>query len=324
MPKAVLVTHPGGPEVFEFKELAVAKLKPGEVLIRHTAIGLNFLDIYHRTGLYPLPAFPAVIGVEACGVVEEISKGVNGLKLGDRVAYCTAPPGAYCEYRPVNQDYLVKVPKSMTDEQAAACMVKGLTAYYLLHKTCKVKRGDFILVHAAAGGVGQLLCQWGKHLGAKVIGTVGSEEKIKAVTKIGCANVVNYRQENFAKKIMEITNGKGVKIAYDSVGKDTIIGSLESLADFGMLVSFGQSSGKIPDFDISLLAKKSLFMTRPSLFTYMKSREQLEEGAEALFSSIAKGITKINIARTYQLKEAATAHRDLESRKIIGSAVLLP
>ncbi len=324
MQKAVLVTRPGGPEVFEVKDLPIIKPKLGEVLIRHTAIGLNFLDIYHRTGLYPLPAFPAIIGVEACGVVEEIGKSVTVLKPGDRVAYCTTPPGAYCQWRAVNQDYLVKVPKGISDQHAAACMVKGLTAYYLLHKTCKVKRGDFILVHAAAGGVGQLVCQWGKHLGAKVIGTVGSEEKAKAAMQAGCQHVVNYRQENFAKKIMEITGGKGVKTAYDSVGKDTIIGSLESLADFGMLVSFGQSSGKIPDFDISLLARKSLFMTRPSIFTYMKSWAQLEEGAEALFSAITKRILKISVAKTYPLKDVATAHRDLEGRKIIGSAVLIP
>ncbi len=323
MPKSVIIEKPGGPEVFKVVEKEIPKPGKGEVLVAHTAIGINFIDIYHRSGLYPLPSYPTVIGVEAVGKIEAIGEGVPvNFREGERVAYCTAPPGTYCEKRIVPAEVLVKIPDIITDSQAAAIMVKGLTAYYLLHRTFKVDKTTTMLVHAAAGGVGQVLCQWAKHLGAKVIGTVSTKEKIEIAKSMGCDHVINYKQEEFATKVKEITGGQGVNVVYDSVGKDTFEGSLESLAPLGMLVSYGQASGKIPLIDPSIFQKKSLFFTRPSLFTYVGTPEQLQIAANELFRQIKSNVIKVQVSHEYALKDAAKAHKDLEARKTTGASIL--
>lgn len=325
MPKAVVLNKPGSPENLKYQDVDVGVPSEGEVLVKHTAIGLNYVDTYHRSGLYPLPSYPAIVGVEACGKIEDVGKDVKELRVGDRVAYCTAPPGAYSERRIINEKYLVRVPDIISDNQAAAVMVKGLTAYYLLHRTFRVDKSHTILVHAAAGGVGQIMVQWAKFLGAKVIGTVGSDEKAKIAEGLGCHHVINYKTEKFVKKVMEITEGMGVNVVYDAVGKDTFLDSIESLAPLGMMVSYGQASGPVPQIDLlSLLGKKSLFFTRPSLFTYMAEREQLQIGANELFKQIKSNVIKINVSRVYPLEQASDAHRDIESRKTSGSVVMVP
>jgi NADPH2:quinone reductase len=323
MPKAIRIHKTGGPEVLELDDVAVGDPGEGQARVRQTAIGVNFLDIYHRSGLYPLP-LPSGIGSEGAGVVEAVDKGVTNVRVGDRVAYA-GPPGAYAELRLIQADRLVKLPDGISDHVAAAMMLKGMTAQYLIRRTYRVQPGDKVLFHAAAGGVGLIACQWLKSLGATVIGTVGSEEKAKIAKAHGCDHPIIYTKEDFAKRLREITNGKGVPVVYDSVGKSTFQGSLDCLKPFGLLVSFGNASGPVPPFELSVLAQKgSLYVTRPTLFTYTAARSDLEATARDLFEVVLSGKVKIEIYRTYPLREAQQAHRDLESRKTMGSLLLIP
>jgi NADPH2:quinone reductase len=311
----------GGPEVMQWGTVEVGKPGAGQVRLRHTAVGLNFIDTYHRGGLYPLPC-PATPGMEASGVVEEVGAGVTDFKAGDRVAYAGGPVGAYTEARIMPADRLVKVPAGVTDQQAASMMLKGLTAQYLIRRIHRVKSGDTILVHAAAGGVGLILCQWAKHLGATVIGTVGSDEKAKLAQANGCAHPIVYTREDFVARVAELTGGKKVPVVYDSVGKDTFLKSLDCLSMFGMMVLFGASSGAVAPFDLGLLAAKgSLFITRPTLNSYTAKREDLVAMSEDLFGVVASGAVKIHVNQTYALKDAVQAHKDLEARKTTGSTV---
>jgi NADPH2:quinone reductase len=324
MSKAIRIHQPGGAEVLRWEQVEVGKPGPDEVRLRHTAVGLNYIDVYHRSGVYPLANFPVVIGREAAGVVEETGPGVTTLKPGDHVAYVD-PMGAYAEARLHPADRLVKLPDGISDQTAAAMMLKGLTAQYLLRRTYRVQRGETILAHAAAGGVGLILCQWAKHLGATVIGTVGSDEKAALAQQNGCDHTIVYTRENFVERVKEITGGKGAAVVYDSVGKDTFLGSLNCLRPLGMLVSYGQASGMIPPFDLGLLMKKgSLYLTRPTLVNYVATREDLEQNSAELFDVVLKGAVRIGVQQTYALKDAAAAHRDLEARKTTGSTVLLP
>jgi NADPH:quinone reductase len=321
---AIVVDHVGGPEVLRWKELELPELAKGDVRLRHTAIGLNFVDTYFRTGLYPTP-LPAVLGSEAAGVIEELGEGVSGFAKGDHVVYATGPLGAYAEQRVVSAAHLVKVPAGIEDATAAASLLKGMTAEYLARRTYPIQAGDTILVHAAAGGVGLLLTQWAKHLGATVIGTVGTEAKAKLARDHGCDHVVFYRTEDVAERVRAITGGARVPVVYDSVGKDTFAASLASLRRRGLLVTFGQSSGPIPPFDPRALAQKgSLYLTRPTLADYVATREELEATAAALFDVIARGAVRVQVAQTYPLRDAEGAHRDLEARKTTGSTLLLP
>jgi NADPH2:quinone reductase len=323
MAHAVRIHETGGPEKLKWEEVPVPDPGPGEVRVRNSAIGLNFIDTYQRSGLYPM-ALPFTLGSEGAGVVEAVGPRVKTLKAGDRVAY-SGPLGAYAEVllRPV--DRLVKIPAGITDTTAAAMMLKGLTAQYLLRRTYRVRAGDTILVHAAAGGVGLILCQWAKALGARVIGTVGSAEKVPLAKKAGCRDVIDTGTENFVERVKAITRGKGVPVVYDGVGKDTFMGSLDCLSPLGMMVSFGNASGAVPPFNIGLLAQKgSLFLTRPTLNTYAATAEDLQKAARELFRVVASGKVRISINQTYPLREAAQAHQDLEARKTTGSTVLLP
>ncbi len=323
MAKAFRFHRTGGPDVMQWEDVVVGAPGPGEVKLKTTAVGLNYLDTYHRTGLYPMP-LPSPIGMEGAGEVIAVGEGVSGLKPGDRVAY-GAILGAYAEERLAPADKLVKLPDGVSDKVAAAIMLKGMTAEYLLNRTFKVKPGDTILFHAAAGGVGLIACQWAKHLGATVIGTVGSDEKATLAKAHGCDHVINYSRENFVERVKEITGGKGVPVVYDSVGKSTWPGSLDCLQPLGMMVSFGNASGPVPPVEGQMLsAKGSLFFTRPTLMTYIGRRDWLEASAAALFDVVAKGIVKIEINQTYALKDAVQAHIDLEARKTTGSTVLLP
>lgn len=322
MPHAIRFEKTGGPEVLAWQEVSLGRPGQGEVRIRHTAIGLNYIDTYQRSGLYPLP-LPSGLGSEAAGVIEEIGPGVAGLKAGDRVAYAGGPLGAYAEERVMPADRLVPVPSGISDQQAAAMMLKGMTAWYLCRRTHAVTAGETILVHAAAGGVGLILCQWAKHLGATVIGTVGSEEKAALVKKNGCDHPILYRSEDFVAKVKELTQGKMLPVVYDSVGKDTFFKSLDCLRPLGLLASFGQSSGAIGPVDIGILAQKgSLFLTRPVLNHYTASREDLLTAAGDLFAVVSSGAVKIAVNQTYPLREAAQAHRDLQARKTTGQTVL--
>jgi NADPH2:quinone reductase len=325
MSKAIRVHAHGGPEVLTYDDAPAGKPGAGQVLIRHTAIGLNFLDTYYRSGLYPAPAgLPLIPGGEAAGVVLETGDGVEGLKKGDRIAYST-PFGAYCEERVIPAEKLVKIPDGVSDEQAAAMMLKGMTAEYLLRRTFPVKAGDTVLYHAAAGGVGLIFGQWAKHLGATVIGTAGSAEKIALAKANGFDHVINYRDDDFVANVKEITGGKLCDVVYDSVGKDTFPGSLDCLRPRGMFVSFGQSSGPIPPFNMALLSQKgSLYATRPTLFTYIAKREDLEASAAALFDVVSSGVVDIKINQRYALKDAAKAHADLEGRRTTGTSILIP
>lgn len=325
MSKAVRIHANGGPEVLVYEEADPGRPGPGQALVRHTAIGLNFIDVYYRSGLYPPPGgFPMIPGGEAAGVVEETGEGVHDLKPGDRVAYAVGT-GAYAEQRVIAADQLVKIPDGITDEQAAAMMLKGMTAEYLLLRTFKVKPGDTILFHAAAGGVGLIVGQWAKHLGATVIGTAGSPDKIELAKANGFDHVINYRTQDFVAEVARITGGRKCDVVYDSVGKDTFPGSLDCLRPMGMFVSFGQSSGPIPPFNLSLLAQKgSLFATRPTLFVYNAKREDLEASAAALFDVVGKGVVKVKINQRYALKDVAKAHADLEGRRTTGTTVLVP
>ncbi|MGD9784890.1 MAG: quinone oxidoreductase [Hyphomicrobiaceae bacterium] len=324
MVHAIRIHEYGGPEALRWEEVAVAAPGAGEVRLRHTAIGLNYIDTYHRTGLYPVGKLPAVIGMEGAGVVTAVGEGVSGLAPGDRVAYAN-PIGAYAEERVIPADRVVSIPNGVEDKTAAAMMLQGMTAEYLLQRTYKVVPGTVILFHAAAGGVGLIACQWARHLGATVIGTVGSEEKARLATDAGCQHVINYRTENFVERVREITSGKGCDVVYDGIGRDTYPGSLDCLKPFGLWVSFGNASGKIDNFDLGLLAAKgSLYATRPTLFTYTAKRADLADSAAKLFDVVARGIVRIGVNQTYPLKNAADAHRDLEGRRTTGSTVLVP
>jgi NADPH2:quinone reductase len=322
MPKAIRIHETGGPEVLRWEEVEVARPGPGEALIRQTAIGLNFIDTYHRTGLYPLP-LPAVLGMEGAGMVEEVGAGVSEVKPGDRVAYAGVL-GGYIERRLIAADRLVPLPDSVSDIQAAAMMLKGMTAEYLLLRTHRVQRGETILVHAAAGGVGLIMCQWAKHLGATVIGTVGSDQKAELARANGCDHPIVYTRENFTERVRALTGGAGVPVVYDSVGKDTFLGSLDCLRPLGLMVSYGNASGAVPPFNIGLLAQKgSLFLTRPVLMAYTAKREDLLSCARALFEVVASGVVKIKLERTWPLEDAASAHRELEGRRTTGSTVFI-
>lgn len=325
MIKAMRVHQTGGPEVMTWEDVDSPTAKAGEAVIRHTAIGLNFIDVYYRTGLYPPPGgLPLTPGSEGAGVVIALGEGVSGLKIGDRVAYA-GPVGAYAEERAIAADRLVKIPDGVSDEQAAAMMLKGMTAAFLLLRTFKVKAGDVILFHAAAGGVGSIFGQWAKHLGATVIGTVGSAEKAAEAKAQGFDHVINYREQNFVDEVRRITGGEMCDVVYDSVGLDTYMGSLDCLKPMGMFVAFGQSSGAIPPFNLGILAQKgSLFATRPTLFVYIAKRPDLEAISGALFDVVAKGIVDIKINQTYKLADAAKAHADLEARRTTGATVLIP
>lgn len=324
MAKIVRFHKTGGPEVLQMDDVPVGDPGAGQARIRHTAIGVNFIDTYQRSGLYPMP-LPCGAGNEGAGVVEAVGPGVTSLKAGDRVAYTGAPPGSYCDVRLYAADRLVKVPEGISDQQAASIMLKGMTAWYLIHRTYAVKPGDMVLFHAAAGGVGSIAVQWLKTLGAQVIGTVGSDEKAALVKKLGCDHVIVYSRENFTERVKEITGGKGLPVVYDSVGKSTWEGSLDCLRPRGMMVSFGNASGAVPPFNIGVLAQKgSLYVTRPSLFAYIATREDLEAAANSLFDVVRTGKVKISITGRYKLADAAQAHRDLEARKTTGSIILEP
>ena len=324
MAYAIRIYENGGPDVLRREEIEVGEPEPGQVRLRQTACGLNFIDVYMRTGLYPVPELPATLGMEAAGVVEVVGDNVKDLAPGDRVAYAMTL-GSYAETRLIEADKLIKLPDTIADQTAAAMMLKGLTAHYLLFRTYPVKAGDAILVYAAAGGVGLLLCQWAKHLGATVLGCVGSKEKADLAIAHGCDHPIFYREENIAQRVRELTNGEGVAAVYDSVGQATFEASLDSLRPFGVLATFGNTSGKVKPFDPNILAPKgSLYVTRPTLATHTATRELLSEGAERLIDVVSKGIVKININQIYPLTETAQAHRDLEARKTTGCTVLLP
>jgi NADPH2:quinone reductase len=321
MPKAIRFHAPGGPEVLKWEGVEVGKPGKGEARVRHHAVGLNYIDTYHRSGLYKLP-LPSGLGSEAAGVVDEVGEGVADIKAGDRVAYAGGPPGAYAEVRVMPADRLVKLPESISFEQAAAMMLQGMTVQYLLRRTYKVSKGETILFHAAAGGVGLIACQWAKHLGATVIGTVGTDEKAKLAKDHGCAHPIVYTREDFVARVNDITKGEKLPVVYDSIGKDTWPKSLDCLRPFGLLVSFGQSSGAIGPVDLSILAAKgSLYVTRPSLVAYTAKRTDLLATAKELFDVVTSGAVKIQVNQKYALEDAAQAHRDLEARKTTGSTI---
>ena len=324
MPHAIRIHRTGGPEVLQWEAVDVPSPAAGEVRIRHSAVGLNFIDTYHRTGLYPLP-LPAGIGLEGAGTVEALGEGVSDLQVGDRVAYAGGPVGAYAEVRNIPAHRLLKLPDAIGFETAAAMMLQGLTAAYLLRKTYCVQPGDAVLIHAAAGGVGLIACQWAKALGATVIGTVGSAAKAELAKAHGCDHVINYSTENFTQRVREITGGEGVAVVYDGVGKDTFMGSLDSLRPMGMMVTYGNASGPVPPLDLLLLSQKgSLFVTRPTLMNYTARREDLVALGEELFAMVVAGKVKIEVHQRYALRDAAQAHIDLEARKTTGSTILIP
>jgi NADPH2:quinone reductase len=324
MPHAIRFHRIGGPEVLQWEEVDLAPPGPGEARVRHHAVGLNYIDTYHRSGLYPVQ-LPSGLGLEGAGVVEAVGEGVAEVAPGDRVAYAGGAPGAYSEARNMPADRLVKLPDALSFEQGAAMMLQGLTAQYLLRRTYRVQPGDTILIHAAAGGVGLIACQWAKALGATVIGTVGSDDKAALARAHGCDHPIVYTRQNFVDEVKKLTNGAGVPVVYDSVGKDTFMDSLACLRPLGMLVLFGNASGPVASFDTGLLARMgSLFLTRPTLFTYAARREDLLAMAAELFDVVGQGKVKIEINQRYALRDAAQAHRDLEARRTTGSTVLLP
>jgi NADPH2:quinone reductase len=323
MAKAMRFHKQGGPEVMQYDDVQVGDPGPGQVRIRHTAIGVNFVDVYQRSGLYPMQV-PMVAGNEAAGVVDAVGQGVTELKAGDRVAY-TGLPGSYCDLRIVPADRMVKLPQGISDEQAASMMLKGLTVHYLIHTTYPVKKGETVLWHAAAGGVGLIACQWLKALGVTVIGTAGSDEKCSLAKAHGAEHVINYSRENFVERVKSITGGKGLPVVYDAVGKTTWEGSLDCLRPRGLMVSFGNASGAVPPVNIGIFqAKGSLYLTRPTLATHIASRADLVERASSLFDIVKSGKVKIETTQRYKLADAAQAHRDLEGRKTTGSIVLQP
>ncbi|TRZ98810.1 MAG: quinone oxidoreductase [Rhodocyclaceae bacterium] len=324
MTHAIRFHAPGGPEVLRWEEVGVVDTAPNEARVRHHAVGLNYIDIYHRTGAYPLP-LPSGIGLEGAGVVEVVGSAVTDLKAGDRVAYAGGPVGAYAEVRNIPADRLVKLPDAIDFKTGAAMMLQGMTAQYLLRRTCPVQAGDTILIHAAAGGVGLIVCQWARALGVTVIGTVGSDEKAALAKAHGCDHTIVYTRENFGERVKEITSGRGVRVVYDSIGKDTFTGSLDCLRPMGMMVLFGAASGPPPLFDTGELGKRgSLFLTRPSLFAYTAARSDLVAISTDLFGMVTSGKVKIEVNQTYGLKDAAQAQIDLVARKTTGSTVLLP
>ena len=322
--KAIEISKNGGPEVLEIKDIKLSKPGEDEVTIEHRAIGLNYIDTYHRSGLYPLK-LPSGIGAEGAGIIKEIGSNVKEFKVGDKVSYAGMPLGAYSTHRNYPTKNIVKVPDSIDLEVAATLMTKGLTTFYLLHKTYPVKSGQTILFHAAAGGVGQIFGQWAKSLGCKVIGTVGSDEKIIKAKSYGYDEIINYNKEDFSKKVLEITDKKGVPVVYDGVGKNTFEGSLNCLEIRGMMVSFGNASGPLSDVNVpKLLQPKGLYLVRPSMQHYLGTKEQIEEGAKLLFEKIESGKIKIEIFKKYSLDNVVQAHKDLESRKILGPAIIVP
>ena len=324
MTHAIRLHQTGAPELMQWESIALPPPAAGEVRLRHHAIGLNYIDTYHRSGLYPLP-LPSGLGPEAAGVVEAVGEGVSEVAVGDRVAYATAPLGAYAEARNVPADVLVPLPAVVSFEQGAAVMMQGLTAQYLLRRTYRVQAGDTILVHAAAGGVGTIMCQWAKALGATVIGTVGSEHKAELARANGCDHPIVYTRENFARRVRELTDGEGVPVVFDSIGKDTFMDSLACLRPLGLMVSFGNASGAVPLVDIGVLARMgSLFLTRPTLFTYAARRSDLLAMASELFDLVVAGTLRVEINQRYALKDVAQAHRDLEGRRTSASSILLP
>lgn len=324
MPHLIRFERTGGPEVLQWVEADVPPPAAGEVQVRHRAVGLNYIDTYHRSGLYPLP-LPSGLGQEAAGVVEAVGEGVIEFQPGDRVAYAGGPLGAYSELRNIDAQQLVKLPDSLSFEQGAAMMMQGLTAQYLLRRTYRVQPGDTILIHAAAGGVGLIVCQWAKALGATVIGTVSSDEKAELARRHGCDHAIVSTREKVSERVRALTGGVGVNVVYDSIGKDTFLDSLACLRPLGMMVSFGNASGPVEAFDLGLLARMgSLFLTRPTLFTYTACRKDLLAMADELFDAVASGQVRININQRYPLQDAATAHRELEARRTTGSTVLIP
>ena len=324
MIKAIRITETGNANVMKFVDVDLKKLTPNEVLIKNKAIGLNYIDVYHRSGTYPLP-LPNGIGLEAAGVIEEIGSDVKEFKVGDRVAHAAAPPGSYSEKQVYPQEKLVKIPDYISDEVASCIMLKGITSEYLLHRAYAVKKGEFILYHAAAGGVGQVLCQWAKSLGCKVIGTVGSDEKVAIAKENGCDFVINYSKESFSEKVKEITEGKMLKVVYDGVGAKTFEESLDCLAIRGTMVSFGNASGLVDNVDPKKhIAPKGLYFTRPSIAHYTVTREELVNSANAVFEAIKTNKFKVKIFKKFALKDAVTAHEELEGRKLKGPAILVP
>lgn len=324
MSLAVQIRQHGGPEELQLVNVEVGEPGPGEIRIRHKAVGLNFIDVYHRTGLYPLK-MPAALGMEASGVIEAVGAGVTHLQVGDRAAYASQPPGSYCEVRVMPAMNVCKLPDAISFETGAAMMLKGLTAQYLLKKTRPVEgleRGDHVLFHAAAGGVGLIACQWAKAMGLQLIGTAGSDAKCRQALNNGAAHAINYNSEDFAARVKDITGGKGVKVVYDSVGKDTWEKSLECLRPFGLMASFGNASGPVPPFAPATLGKGSLYVTRQTLFSHITSREATQAMADDLFDVVANGQVKIHIEQRYPLKDVQQAHRDLEARKTTGSTIL--
>ena len=322
--KAVKIKKNGGPEVLDLEEINLRKPIKDEVLIEHAAIGLNYIDTYHRSGLYPL-MMPSGLGMEASGIIKEVGPDVSNFSVGDKVAYSAVPLGSYSSHRIYKTKNLVKVPQEIDLNIAAAVMTKGLTTYYLLYKTYPVSGDETILFHAAAGGMGQIFCQWAKSLGCKVIGTVGSEEKVEIAKKNGCDEIINYNKEDFAKKVIEITEGKGVPVVYDGVGKSTFEKSLECLRTRGMMISFGNASGALDPIDVpKMLQPKGLFFVRPAMGQYLGTNEELNEAAKALFEKISSGKVKIEIFKEYKLDNIKQAHIDLENRKILGPTIIVP
>jgi NADPH2:quinone reductase len=321
--RAIRFHQAGGPEVLRLEDVNVGEPGEGQARVRHTVIGVNFVDTYHRSGLYPVP-LPSGLGVEAAGVVEAVGPGVTQPKAGQRVVYA-GPPGAYAEARLIDADRLVAIPDGVDDRTAAAVFTKGLTVDALVRRTHPVQAGETVLVHAAAGGVGTLMVQWLKAMGATVIGTVGSDAKAERVRALGCDHVIVYTREDFTQRVREITAGAGVPVVYDSVGKATFEGSLDCLAPFGLMVTFGNASGPVPPLDVRVLsAKGSLFLTRPTIFTYIARRSDLERGAAEVFGRVTRGVVKVDAPRSWPLAEAAAAHRALEARQTTGPVVLLP
>ena len=324
MSKAIIINRTGGPEVMEYVDVEVGEPGPGQARVRHEAIGVNFIDVYFRTGLYPQP-LPGGLGMEGAGVVEAVGAGVTEVAVGDRVVYAGKPNGAYAQVRTMPSEILVRLPDAISYETGAAMMLQGLTVQYLFNGVTKLKAGDTVLFHAAAGGVGLIAAQWARALGVNMIGTVGSDEKAALAKAHGCAHVINYNTENFVERVKEITGGKKVSVVFDSIGKDTFIGSLDCLAPLGMMVSFGSASGPVPDFSLSELASRgSLFITRPTLFSYAASRASLEAMTADLFDMVTSGKVKIDVHQRYALADAGQAHADLESRKTVGASILLP
>ena len=322
--KAVKIKKAGGTEVLELQDITLRKPVKNEVIIEHVAIGLNYIDTYHRSGLYPL-IYPSGLGMEASGIIKEVGSDVTNFSVGDKVAYASVPLGAYSTHRIFKTNSLVKVPDEIDLTLAATLMTKGLTTFYLLYKTYPVSSGQTILFHAAAGGVGQIFCQWAKSLGVKVIGTVGSDEKISIAKQNGCEEVINYSKDDFAKKVMELTNGKGVPVVYDGVGKTTLEGSLECLSVRGMMVSFGNASGPLSDINVpKYIQPKGLYLVRPAMQQYLSTREELNEASKVLFEKISSNQVKIKIYKKYKLSDAEQAHKDLESRLILGPAIIIP